>query len=417
MALENMELITKELTEIKSAIGKRDTELGERVAKAEEAVKGLGSLADKVKTLEESIDKTLERTARELAVVKAAGVGAHRVLLPGECFGSDDRAKAYAQFCHNVMNASKGRSLRYSDKAVTPETDSSGGYLIPDTFVPELIRLVASTGQLQQIARKVPLGPGRTRIPKRGAGVTAYWVGAGVAPTKSDPSTLSVAMEPEKLAALCLMDNEMDDEAAIDVGQFIAFEQAYAITKKEELAMLSGDGSGTYGGITGLLASADVTDVNMATNEGKFTDLSWDYLVDLEAAVLDAALPNARYVLSQSVLGQIKKLKDSANKPIWMPPAGDQPATINGYPFTIVNQMPAMSATAVSTRFILFGDFAAGLYLGRRRNLRIDRDTSYAFDTDQTAFRTLESVDAVVVGGSTSEADPIAALKTSSTDA
>ena len=181
--------------------------------------------------------------------------------------------------------------------------------------------------------------------------------------------------------------------------------------------MLSGDGSGTDGGITGLLNSGDVTDVDMATNEGKFTDLSWDYLVELESAVLDASLANARYVLSQSILGQIKKLADTTKKPIWMPPAGDQPATINGYPFTIVNQMPALSATGTSKRFILFGDFAAGLYLGRRRNLRIDRDTSYAFDTDQTAFRTLESVDAVVVGGSTSEADPIAALKTSSTDA
>ena len=415
MALENLKELNGVLEEIKSTVDKKNVEMVERIAKAEETVKGFAALADKVKTLEGNIDSLCEKHANELKSARMTATLSSTTPLPGQVFADDERAKSFAQFMVNVGCAMKGRGLRYAEKEVTPVSASSGGYIIPDTYVPEMIRIVPQVGQIQKIARQVPLGPGRTRIPRRGTGVTAYWVGAGKSITTSDPKTSMMNMEPEKLAALCLMDNEVADESLINVGQFIAFEQMYAIMKAEESAIINGAGAPSDGGIIGLLNSLAVTDVTMGSGDTGFDKLSWDDLVDLESNVVDGALDNARYVLSQSVLGLVKKLKDDQKRPIYMNPAGDMPATINGYPFTIVNAMPKLSGSGVSKRFLAFGDFQSGLYVGRRRELRVDSDTSYAFDADQTAYRAIESVDASFVAGSETGENPIAALKTAAT--
>ncbi|MCX4974221.1 phage major capsid protein [Streptomyces sp. NBC_00620] len=91
---------------------------------------------------------------------------------------------------------------------------------------------------------------------------------------------------------------------------------------------------------------------------GQTTSVIYDDLIDLEHSVDSAYRAGARYLMHDSTLKVIRKLKDSQNRPLWVPiPAPGFPSTINGFEYTLDNSMPVPAASA---KTIAFGDFKAG---------------------------------------------------------
>jgi HK97 family phage major capsid protein len=61
-------------------------------------------------------------------------------------------------------------------------------------------------------------------------------------------------------------------------------------------------------------------------------------------------------MFADSTLKALKKLKDKQDRPLWLPGlAVKEPDTINGFRYTINEDVPAMAASAKS---ILFGDMS-----------------------------------------------------------
>lgn len=91
---------------------------------------------------------------------------------------------------------------------------------------------------------------------------------------------------------------------------------------------------------------------------GQTTSVIYDDLIDLEHSVDSAYRPNGRYLMHDSTLKVIRKLKDTQGRPLWVPiPAPGFPSTINGFEYTLDNSMPVPAASA---KTIAFGDFKAG---------------------------------------------------------
>jgi HK97 family phage major capsid protein len=95
---------------------------------------------------------------------------------------------------------------------------------------------------------------------------------------------------------------------------------------------------------------------------GQTLTVTYDDLVDLVHSIDPLYRgPRARFMLHDSSLKVIQKLKDTQNRPIWVAGLGEpslaapNPSTILGYPYTINPDMPVMAANAKS---ILFGDFS-----------------------------------------------------------
>ena len=87
----------------------------------------------------------------------------------------------------------------------------------------------------------------------------------------------------------------------------------------------------------------------------------FDDLIDLEHSVDPAYRQSGKcfWVMADSSVKVVRKLKDSQNRPLWEPSLQvGQPSTLNGYGVVVDNGMPAMAANAKS---IAFGDIASGL--------------------------------------------------------
>lgn len=382
---------------------------------------------EKVKVLEETaaqLRKEIDEQAEEMRNVQRRSLIGPTVTnefqRPGVRkfrFSTDALAKEFCQLCLDIRRLA---TTGDASKDLTPVDDSEGGYMIPNAQIAaEISIMVESVGIAAQIARHIPLGPGGFSQNRRLGGAVAYWKAAGAEGTESTPSFGRMEMKAETLICLVDVDIELDEDSMVNLGNYLASEFAYAIAYKEDLAAFVGDGSNTYGGITGILNSDRVTILDMGSGDTAFSNLSYDDTIDMESNVWEGALVNAQYLMHRSIKGHVKKLKDTANMPIWQKTSGREPDDLNGYPLQTAGLMRANSASAVSTTFAAFGDFSSGLYYGSRGGLRIDYSDQVSFKNYQRVWRAIKRVDIAVNGFTSSEisahsdlANPIVVLKT-----
>ena len=380
---------------------------------SEQVNKGFGAMEKRHADLEGQLEATTKAADKMLKEVRGAlntvanSGGAYGPPIPGRVFSSEEKATAFAGWCRKIA--------RGETKDLDGLTDSTGAPLIPDEFRTEIIRAVESYGQLMRLARRVPIGLGKVHFPTAGAAPTCYWLSAGATIPDSEPGTGGLDLQGERLGCLVPVDNYLLNMEPLgpSVGEYLAVEMARSLVKEIERVMAKGAGIPGDGKVTGILNSSHVTIVNMAATKTAFTDLVYDNLVDLEGSVIDTALGDARYVMSRSILAVVKKMKDNNEMPIWHPPAGSEPAQLNGYNYTTVNGFPVAGDSAAATPFIAFGDFRMGVMLGEFGNgVAIDMSEHYRFSKMQTCFRALTLVTAEVVPGSETGKNPIAVLKT-----
>lgn len=102
---------------------------------------------------------------------------------------------------------------------------------------------------------------------------------------------------------------------------------------------------------------------------GQTTTVTYDDLVFLQHSVDPAYRRNAAFMMNDLSVRQIRLIKDTSGRPIWLPGYESgigvrQPDTLMGYRYAINQDMPVMAANA---RSILFGDF-------KKYKIRIAKD-------------------------------------------
>lgn len=122
--------------------------------------------------------------------------------------------------------------------------------------------------------------------------------------------------------------------------------------------LTTGTGTGQPKGIVTAAASGKVG------TTGQTLTVIYDDLVDLEHSIDPAYRGTAacRWMMHDSSLKVIKKIKDTTGRPIFTPNydsgiADAAPGTILGYPFTINQDMPVMAANAKSIVFGLLSKY------------------------------------------------------------
>lgn len=111
---------------------------------------------------------------------------------------------------------------------------------------------------------------------------------------------------------------------------------------------------------TGIVTAAVAAGSKTTGAAGQTTSIIYDDLVNLEHLVDPSYRPNGKYMFHDSTLKVLKKLKDSANRPLWQPALtasfgkGAEPSILD-HPYVINNDMPVM---AVNANSVLFGDLS-----------------------------------------------------------
>lgn len=292
-------------------------------------------------------------------------------------------------------------------KAQSETVGTAGGYLVPDEFSNTLIDLREKYGVFRPNAKTEPMKGDTKRIPRRKAGLTTFYVGENSKITTSDKQWSMVTLTARKLAALTLFSTEVDEDVIINLADDLAGEIAYAFSLAEDQAGFLGDGTGTYGGITGLtgafklLGTPGTSTAGLVTMSGAGYGTNWNSaaLADFNNLVGKlpqyAVTPNTAWYCSRTFWASVmQRLQLAAGGVTSMEIAGKLTEVFMGFPVRISQVLPL--ASAVNQLPCFFGDLSLAASFGDRRQTTIATSTDFAFDQDAVAIRGTERYDIVV---------------------
>jgi HK97 family phage major capsid protein len=383
------------------------------------------SIDAKLKTAFEAQTKTLEAISKRPSVEVVDPVphikmyGGLRNITKTATGGEDPMRTAYrfGMWCLGAMGNEKAltycksHSLAHT-KIHQENVNNTGGFLVPEEFDTTLISLREKFGVFRANAKIVPMTTETIRIPRRTGGLTAYFVSETSAATESTKGWDQVTLTAKDVAVLSRYTNQLGDDAAINIGDDLAGECAYAFAVKEDQCGFTGDGTSTYGGITGFTNKllnlsgtiANIAGLYVATGTGYGTSWASTTLSDFNNVV--GKLPqyafvggNAKWYCSQAFWGsvmqklalagggnQVNQVLNGALAPMFL-----------GFPVVITQAMPTVSA--VSQVACLFGDIAMAAKLGSRRETSIQFSTEASvggqslWERNEVGIRAIERFD------------------------
>ncbi len=307
-------------------------------------------------------------------------------------------------------------------RAMGESTMAAGGFAVPEEMSSNVIRLVETYGVTPSAMQTVPMNSDTLLVPKRLTGVTGYWIGENSEITTSDPTGTQVQLVAKKLAVGTRVANELLSDSLISVADWLVQEFSLELAKKiDEAAFGDGDGTSSYGGIQSVVTKiGDGTHsygvVEAAANNDSFEELD---LADFQKALGRLpryALPGAAWYISPAGYhASIERLQlTSGGNTSGDIASGGLPRFL-GLPVVQVLTMNSTLGTDASKIKVLVGDAAlAGIY-GVRQQVNVRSSVEEYARFDQTAWYATLRVDANWHSlGSTTEAGPMVALKTSS---
>lgn len=256
--------------------------------------------------------------------------------------------------------------------ALSEGTDSAGGYSIPTEVLSEFFdRLRAKTQFIQAGARTLMLDGLRTRIMRTASDPAAAWRAENAAVSESAPTFEAVDFAPKSLAVLVKVSMELLQDS-VNVSD--ALEAALIGSLSVELDRACLFGSGSSNEPTGLFNLSGINSVSMGTNGA--TPSSYDELLDaIYENELDNAAPATAAILHPRTAKTLRKLKDTTNQPLLLPPS------LQDLPMLASTSVPITQTQGTATSVCsttLVGDFTQAI-LGLRQELRITRlDQTYA---------------------------------------
>lgn len=235
--------------------------------------------------------------------------------------------------------------------ALQEGTDSEGGYLVPDEYERTLVEALEEENVFRQLAKVIRTSSGDRKIPVVATKGTASWIDEEGAYTESDDSFGQVSIGAYKVGTMIKVSEELLNDSVFNLESYIAKEFARRIGAKEEEAFFTGDGSGKPLGILAATGGAE-TGVTAASS----TAVTADELMDLFYSLKSPYRKKAVWVLNDSTIKAVRKLKDSTGQYLWQPSlVAGTPDTLLGRPVKTSAYMPVISAGA---KTIAFGDFS-----------------------------------------------------------
>ena len=193
-------------------------------------------------------------------------------------------------------------------------TDSEGGYLVPDEYERTLVEALEEENVFRQLAKVIQTSSGDRKIPVVATKGTASWIDEEGAYTESDDSFGQVSIGAYKLGTMIKVSEELLNDSVFDLESYISREFARRIGAKEEEAFFTGDGSGKP---LGILASSGGAETGITAASA--TAITADELIDLFYSLKSPYRRNAVWVLNDSTIKAIRKLKDSNGQYLWQP--------------------------------------------------------------------------------------------------
>ena len=304
--------------------------------------------------------------------------------------GEDKTGRASDDYRKNFWNAMRSKApMPAVTNALQVGTDSEGGYLVPDEYERTLVEALEEENIFRQMAKVIKTSSGDRKIPVVASKGTASWIDEEGAYPESDDSFGQVSIGAYKLGTMIKVSEELLNDSVFDLQSYISREFARRIGAREEEAFFNGDGKGKPLGVLAATGGAE-TGVTAASA----TAVTADELMDLYYSLKSPYRKKSMWVLNDSTIKAIRKLKDNNGQYLWQPSlAAGTPDMILGRPIKTSAYMPAMDAGA---KTIAFGDFSY-YWIADRQGRSFKRLNELFAATGQVGFLATQRVDGKLI--------------------
>lgn len=269
-------------------------------------------------------------------------------------------------------------------KRLTADDDGQAGYLVAPEFIDsEVSRIVSETSPIRQFASVVTIGSStwRKNVNIGGTAATREDQDQDSSSENTNPSFREVRITPTGARCVQQVSPDMLEDGRVSMEQLLTAEMGIAFAELESPEFLTGAGGQEARGIlsytntaTGSYTGAwETVEYHVTGADGGFQAAGSgpeEVFIDTIHSLKAAYQPNARFFMTRATLGEVRKIKDGDNRPLFMWD-GAMPATIAGEEYTIFQDMPAIATDSFS---IMYADLRAAYQIVDRAGLQVMRD-------------------------------------------
>ena len=360
--------------------------------------------------VDEKITKALEPVMKALEKIPGLDSAGYITNMGGT---QDPTHKSFGDFCLAIKRGDVKRlkSIYGSIKTLEEDGGTSGGYLVPEEYRNELLKMTATSSQVTGLVTRVPVNTDagsypaldQFTAPTAGVGDTAFAAGVKVT-TKNESGTLDnnepvfteIQYRIGKIGDLVYVSNELNMDSPQSIDGILRALFTIAIAGKEEYFIFRGPGAGQP---LGLLNSSAAVAVTTATNN------VFSY-VDAASMIsrFHAYLSPGRFFMHPSVF------PDVATWEIGTAGAAAPKLADLGYGAPIFSEHLPQANNAGDA---VLADLRAYIFFDRQ-GMTIDYSEHAAFTTDRVVWRVKERLDGMPwLKGTITLADPTGSYTTS----
>jgi len=262
---------------------------------------------------------------------------------------------------------------------------ASGGILAPAAMERTLLDEIQKQNVVRALA-DVRASNSDVEMPYATAHTTAYLIAEGADFTASTPAFAKKTMKAFKVGALSYVTNEAMQDMFIDIEAWIRDDFGRAFAELEETHFLTGAGTTQPRGI--------LTDATLGKTAASATAFTADELLDLVYSLNQKYRKVGSFLMNDSSLVKLRKLKSGDGQYIWQPSLLDgQPDRLLGHALYTSDTMPEMTT---GNKAVLFGDFKKFRVLDRR-GLYFQRLNEIAATSGQVGFLAYRRYDSMLI--------------------
>ena len=243
----------------------------------------------------------------------------------------------------NAMLSAMRSNFRNISNVLQEGVDSDGGYLVPEEYDSRLIDVLEEENIMRYLATTITTS-GQHKINIAATKPAAAWIEEGGALSFGDATFDQIYLDAYKLHVAIKVTEELLYDNAFNLENYIIKQFGKALGNAEEDAFLNGDGKGKPIGIFDSKGGGNVLGTLTAA-------IKSDDRLDLVYGLKRPYRKSSSFIMNDSTLALLRKLKDNNGAYIWQPSYKEgEPDRVLGY---AVNTSPYAPTNAIA-----FGDYS-----------------------------------------------------------
>ena len=274
--------------------------------------------------------------------------------------------------------------------ALGESNDETGGYLVPEEFQAEIVRYVDEATVVRPRARVFNMTRDSLTLPTLVqsssvfGGVVMRAVAESGEGTDDIPVFGRITLEAKKIMGLVPMSNELLDDSAVNLANFLVILLGEATADYEDARFLTGTG------INEPLGIAATSGLNIVSRDTSSRILYSD-IISMWQNTLSTFDKNAVWITNKAGMAQLLTIdKDSTSGLLlFLPSLRDGiPATLLGKPILVTERVNSLGTAGD----FLYGDLSH-YFIGDRGGIQVDSSMHERFRFDETLLRMIKRVD------------------------